>query len=202
MAPSPVAPAQDRDLGMDQRVMGEVGRPAEWLDPAGQRRRAHRDYHIVRERNHDGAGRGRSRIVADVDIHGALVQIYRIHRGLETNVHIGIDFPEPRQPSHQPLGREAWCGMDGQDSADPGGRGVARGGIDAGKGGDDLGRIKSPRLRQDNRPVDPVEQGHPELLLQQLYLMAYRRRGNGQFFCCGREGTEPCCGLKRLNRLD
>jgi hypothetical protein len=47
--------------------------------------------------------------------------------------------------------------------------------------------------------VDPVEQGHPELLLQQLYLMPYRRRGNGQFFCCDREGAEPCRGLKCLN---
>ena len=64
--------------------------------------------------------------------------------------------------------------MDGQDGADPGDRGVAGGSLDAGEGGDDLGRKVSTRLRQDHRPVHSVEQDNPELVLQQLYLMAYR----------------------------
>ena len=37
--------------------------------------------------------------------------------------------------------------MDGQDGAHPGDRGVARGGLDAGEGGDDLGRQVPARLR-------------------------------------------------------
>lgn len=53
-----------------------------------------------------------------------------------------------------------------------------------------------------HRPMHAMEQSHPELLLEQLDLMAHRRGGLEQFLCCERKRRQPCCGLERLYRLE
>jgi hypothetical protein len=92
--------------------------------------------------------------------------------------------------------------MDGQDVALGGPPQVAGGGLDASEGRRDLLGVAPPRVRQDHRPVHAVEQPDPELLLQQLDLMADRRGGDEEFFCCKRERREPRSSFKGLHCLE
>ncbi len=120
--------------------------------------------------------------VPDGDVEIALGQVDDLVGGGYPHVDLGAALLKPVQPQHQPF-----CGERGRR-----GHGQAAGvvmraqppdrSVDPGKGLRQPRQQYSRRRRQLDRPVQPVEQPDPEILLQGVDLMADRGRGHEQLF--------------------
>ncbi|MNV98556.1 hypothetical protein D3C71_1938220 [compost metagenome] len=59
-----------------------------------------------------------------------------------------------------------------------------------------------PRFGERDAAVDPVEQPRPQLCLQPLHLLAYRRLGGAQFQCGGRKAPQAGSSLEHAQGIE
>ena len=137
--------------------------------------------------------------VADADVDLVAVEIDQPDRGGDPGVDVGLGLAKTLDPGHQPLGGEGGGGRDRDQAAglqvpdpgDPGGQVVEA-----------VAQVRQGRLAglgQPDRPLAALEQGHAQIVLQALDLMAdgggghvqlLRRLGEAEMAGGGLEGAQ------------
>jgi hypothetical protein len=183
-------------------VAGEVGRALQRrMGCATQARAADRE-HGLAEEAHAGARRRGDRLVADGDVDVAAVEIRQCVAGGDADVDARVRDGEGREARDQPEAGEAGRrgDDDGLDALRP--RELAGGAVDPRQRLGDRHMQRPAFVRQRQGPVQALEQGHAEPLLECLDLPAHGRLGQGDLLAGAGEAQVARCSLEGHKELE